>query len=247
MMDRIKLFLRKWHKLYHLIQRLYYTFWYVIEVYILGTKLQEWIWKTHHIFYKGGMWPEDCLETITHPHRQILMTKIASYVPLESILEIGCSSGANLHLLAREYPYVQLYGIDINTKAIKEGNFYLRQRNITNVELLVSRADNLKQFGDKSIDVVFTDATLMYIGVDKIKKVIEEMRRVSCKGLILSEWHSEDNSRTHLWYDGHWVYNYKILLEGYFPLDNIRITKFPVKAWDDESWRKFGSIIEVKI
>jgi ubiquinone/menaquinone biosynthesis C-methylase UbiE len=142
---------------------------------------------------------------------------------------------------------VQLYGIDINAKAIKEGNAYLRQQGIANVGLFISRADELKQFGDKTIDIVFTDATLMYIGVDKIRKVIEEMKRVSCKGLLLSEWHSEDNSRPHLWYDGHWVYNYKALLAKYFYSDTITVSRHPEGLWNDEAWRKFGSIIEVRL
>ena len=217
-----------------------------MEVYILGTKLQELIWKTRHIF-RDDRWPKECRETIGHPRRQILIERISFYVPFDSILEIGCSSGANLHLLAREYPYVRLYGIDINAKAIKEGNAYLRQQGIANVGLFISRADELKQFGDKTIDIVFTDATLMYIGVDKIRKVIEEMKRVSCKGLLLSEWHSEDNSRPHLLYDGHWVYNYKALLANYFYSDTITVSRHPEDLWNDEAWRKFGSIIEVRL
>ena len=212
----------------------------------MGTKFQELIWKTRHIF-RDDRWSQECCETISHPRRQILIERISSYVPFDSILEIGCSSGANLYLLAREYPYVALYGIDINAKAIKEGNVYLRQQGITNVKLIVSRADELKRFNDKTIDIVFTDSTLMYIGVDKIKKVIEEMKRVSCKGLLLSEWHSEDNSRAHFWYDGHWVYNYKGLLAKYFHSDIITVSRHPEDLWDDEAWRRFGSIIEVRL
>ncbi len=245
-MKRINFFFRKWPSFYRLLQRPYYNFRYVIEAYILGTKMQEWIWKSRHMC-KDGRWPKECRDTIGHPRRQILIDRISSYVPFSSILEIGCSGGPNLHLLAREYPDAHLYGIDINAKAVKEGNVYLRQQGITNVQLIVSRADELKRFGDNSMDVVFTDATLMYIGMDKIEKVIKEMRRISCKGLIFNEWHYEDNRSTYLWYDGHWVYNYKALLAKYFYPDNIVISKHPDHVWNDETWSKFGSIIEVKL
>ncbi len=137
--------------------------------------------------------------------------------------------------------------IDINARAIKEGNAYFRQEGIKNVNLIIHRADKLKQFADKSIDVIFTDATLMYIGSDKIGKVIQEARRVSRKGLIFSEWDCEDNSREYLWLDGHWIYNYKTLLAKYFPSGSIKIFRHPEGLWEDESWSKFGAIIEVRL
>ena len=245
-MGSVKSFLRRWPKLYHFSQRLYYTFRYFIEVRVFGTKMQEWIWKTRHVF-KSNQWASECVETRNHPRRQILVETISSYAPFDTILEIGCSSGANLHLLAKEFPEAKLYGIDINAKAIKEGKECLREQGITNVELLVCKADELEPLGDKSVNLVFTDATLMYIGADKIDKVIEEMRRISSRGLIYSEWHCEDNARECFWCDGHWIYNYKTLLAKYFPADDIHISKHPEDLWDDESWEKFGSIIEVRL
>jgi len=244
--SNIKIFLKRWPKFYHLLQRSYYAFYYFIEVHVFGTKTQEWIWKTRHIF-KSNKWTQECIETRNHPHRHILLERISSFVPIKGIMEIGCNSGANLYLLAKEYPEVKLCGIDINAKAIKEGNTYFKQKGITNVTLFVHKADKLKQFADKSIDVIFTDATLMYIGPDKIRKVIDEMKRISCKGLIFNEWHYEDYSREYLWYYGHWIYNYKSLLADYFSSDNIRISRHPEGLWNDENWSKFGSIIEVRL
>ena len=245
-MMNIKIFLKRWPKFYHLIQRSYYAFRCVMEVYIVGTKLQEWIWKTRHIF-RSNKWTQECIETRNHPRRHILIEKISSFAPITSIMEIGCSSGANLYLLAKKYSDANLYGVDINTKAVKEGNTYFKQQGIPNVNLFVHRADRLTQFANKSVDVIFTDATLMYIGLDKIKRVINEMKRISCKGLIFSEWHCEDNSRGYLWYDGHWIYNFKTLLAEYFPTDDVKISKHPEGIWNDEGWRKFGSIVEVRV
>ncbi len=245
-MSTIKVFLKKWPKFYHLLQRIYYAFYYFIEVYVFGTQTQEWIWKTRHIF-KSNKWTQECIETRNHPHRHILLERISSFVPIKSIMEIGCSSGVNLYLLAKEYSDAKLYGIDINAKAIQEGNISLRQQGIRNVELFVGKADDLERFADKSMDVIFTDATLMYIGPDKIRKVMGELRRIACKGLIFNEWHCENRSRENRWYYGHWIYNYKTLLAKFFSSDNISISRHSEGLWDDENWSKFGSIIEVRL
>jgi ubiquinone/menaquinone biosynthesis C-methylase UbiE len=245
-MNALKDFLKKWPNFYHLLQRVYYAFYYVVEAHVFGSKTQEWIWKTRHKF-KSDKWTQECIETRNHPRRHLILERIASFIPVQSIMEIGCSSGANLYLLAKEYPEVKLYGIDINAIAIKEGNAFFKKQGMINVHLFVHKADKLEQFADKSIDVIFTDATLMYIGSDKIRKVIKEVRRISRKGFIFSEWHCEDNSREYLWYYGHWIYNYKSLLANFFSSDNITISRHPEGFWDDDTWSKFGSIIEVRL
>lgn len=182
-MNSIKSFLRRWPIFYSLLQRVYYSFRRVLELHILGTKLQEWIWSANRGVNEG-------LESISHPHRKLLLDKISSYSPFENILEIGCNAGPNLCLLSKKVPNARIYGIDINSKAIEEGKKHLKEEGMNNVFLSVRRADRLESFGDKSIDVVFTDAVLMYIGPDKIYNVIGEMIRVARKAIIFNEWHN---------------------------------------------------------
>ena len=247
-MNSIKSFLKRWPLFYDLLQRIYYASRQVIEVHMLGTKVQEWIWKTRHL-YKGSGWTNGYCKSISHPHRQFLVHKISSYVPLESILEIGCNTGPNLYLLAKKFPKTKLYGIDINSHAIKEGQEWFEQVGIKDILLSAGKADELECFDDCSIDVVFTDAVLLYIGPDKIEKVIRQIERIARKVLIFNEWHWENNSQKqkHFYYHGHWVYNYKALLIDYFPADNIKISKLKKDLWVDSGWELFGAIIEVRL
>jgi len=245
MMNRIKLFLKRIPLFSRFLQRFYYLFRGLLEAHILGTKLQEWTWRRR----KGNSSKvKEHYETVNHPHRPILVEKISSYKPLETILEIGCSGGVNLYLLAEKFPEAKLYGIDINSQFVKEGRKWLQKRNVGNVFLSHGWADRLPQFHNKSMDIVFTDATLLYIGPDKINRVIKEMKRIACKGIVFNEWHYENSIKEHLWLDGHWIYDYRILLSKYFPSDNIKISKIGKNdLWNDENWKKFGSIIEVRL
>ncbi len=220
-----------------------------MEQRVLGTRVQEWIWKTRHI-YKGSNWVKGYCGSIDHPHRQLLIDKVVSYAPFESVLEIGCNTGPNLFLLAEMFPEAQLYGMDINSRAIKEGKRWFEEMGIKTVLLSTGKADRLNKFRDASIDVVFTDAVLIFIGPDRIEKAIEEMKRVARKAIILNEWHRESNSKggeRGLWLDGRWIYDYGLLLVHFFPPDNVRIKKLPTGLWGGGDWEEFGVTIEVSI
>jgi ubiquinone/menaquinone biosynthesis C-methylase UbiE len=220
-----------------------------METYIVGTKVQEWIWQTRHI-YKGDDWATGYCGTINHPHRQILVGRISSYAPFGRILEIGCNTGPNLYLLAVKFPQAKFYGIDINPEAVRKGNEWFEKLSVKNIVLSLGRADQMDGFSSKSMDVVFTDSTLMFIGPDKIYRVIGGMIRVARKALVFNEHHLEPkvgNERECFYDYGHWIYDYHTLLEKYVPSKDIRITKLPEGAWDDERWKKFGAVIEVKL
>jgi len=113
---------------------------------------------------------------------------------------------------------------------------------------LKKKADELSEFREKEFDVVLTDALLICIGPDKIKRVIKELARISRKGIIMVEWHTPEGIKEI--YDPHigvWRRNYKILLSEIFPRKSIFISKIPTELWPDENWQKFGYIIEVKL
>jgi ubiquinone/menaquinone biosynthesis C-methylase UbiE len=228
--------------MYKVIQKIYYSIRKIIETHITGTSLQECIWKTRHIT-KGKAWAEGYSDTIDHPHRKLVINKILKYAPFRNILEVGCNMGPNLILLSRELKNVQLYGIDINSYAVEVGKSYFKQNGIKNIQLMAGKAHKLNRFGNKFFDVSFTDATLIYIGPDRITKVLKEMERITRKVLIFNEWHTEFDQQ---YYDGHWVYNYKKLIRDNFPEAEIIINKLPISAWNDVTWNKFGAIIEIQ-
>jgi ubiquinone/menaquinone biosynthesis C-methylase UbiE len=251
-MGSIKSFLKRWPLLYDFLQRIYYTFRKLIEVHMLGTKVQEWIWKTRHL-YKGKNWARDYCTTVNHPHRHVLIQKLKKYCLGRQGLEVGCNSGPNLYLLADKFPATQFYGIDINACAVKEGRDWFQGKGITNVFLQVGRADDLSVFEDQSMEFVFTDATLLYVGPDKIIKVLKEFLRVAKRGVVLNEWHCNDipSSRHRhlkcLFYDGHWVYDYISLFRDICPELEIKIMKIPESVWGGEGWAEYGSIVEALI
>jgi hypothetical protein len=206
-----------------------------------GTIIDEIYWKFHYLSDSKLAEGYISQNSINHPHRELLIERISAYKPFKTALEVGCASGPNLYLLSKKYPYMKLYGTDISKRAIKIGQERFRVQNIKNILLSSQKAENLEQFPDKSIDIVFTDAALICIGPDKIEAVIREILRVTRKALILNEWHSNVSLYS---YDDHWIYNWKVLLKKFVPEKKIRLTKIPPEIWSG-SWAKYGYTIEV--
>lgn len=241
-MGGIKVFLRKWPGLYRLLQGRYYRFRLALETHVLGSRVQEWTWRTRHL-YKGSGWVREYLCSTAHPHREQVVAAIAAFSPFESILEIGCNAAPNLILLADRFPHTRLMGIDINKQAIKTGEKHLKDLGVENIKLFVGKADQLGWIKDKSIDVVFTDAVLMFVGPDKIYGLLREMERIARKGLIFNEYHSLVPPAGN--YDGgRWVYNYEKLFQESFPSAKWEIRK---SMFTGGGWDKYGAFMEVRL
>ena len=216
---------------------------YILET-ILGTDFNELVWRYRHIYKRG--WAEGYISSnsFSHPHRQLLIERIFANAPFTDVLEIGCASGPNLYLLAKKFPHSRFVGVDINPDAIRKGNIFFEQQGIRNVSLFVGKADELERFPDKSFDVVLTDAVLMYVGPDKIKKVATEIQRVARKAIILVEHHSKQENDLGSHKEKWWIRNYTKLFQ---PFSNqINTTKIPPEVWGG-NWGKFGYVIEVKM
>ncbi len=243
MRERLISFLKKFPLLYHLIQVWYWEI-QSLKMRIFGTSIEEKKWIGRPVSLN------DCWGGIEHPHRAFLIEKIATFLPISTILEIGCNYGPNLYLLAQKFPNIEIKGIDINPAAIQNGNELMGRSGFKNVKLSEGNIDNLSQFPDKSFDVVFTDAVLMYIGPDKIKKVISEMIRIVRKAIILVEWHQDserDPQGLGVYHFGHWKRNYLNLLKQFVREDQIRLIKIPEEFRLDKNWGKLGYIIDVII
>ena len=136
--------------------------------------------------------------------------------------------------------------------AVQKGNEWLAQEGISNVKLLESKADELRQFQDKSFDVVFTDAVLIYIGPDKIKEVMEELIRITRKALILMERHGfepdhKDPYGLGVYHSGCWKRDYVALLKQFVSEEQIHVTKITEEVWPDKNWKEVGAVIEIII
>lgn len=212
-----------------------------LQVHLLGTRIAEQSWRKQNFMQVKKVF--SIKQSLYHSHRKFLIKKISQLQPLKNILEIGCGNGPNLFWLSKKLPQANLVGIDINNSFIKTGREWLNKKNIKNIKLMVNKADNLDKFNNKSFDVVFTDAVLIYIGPDKIQQVIRQFIRLAKKAVIFLEWHDIKDQ----YYFGHWIRNYNNLIKKIAPKSQIRITKINPKIWPDKNWQKFGYLIEVLI
>lgn len=243
MKNKLLAFLRQYSSLYSLMRK---TYWKIrdFQAHFFGTKIQEKKWQNRRVDMI-----QKWFSNINDPHRQFLIEKISKFYPFAKVLEIGCGYGPNFYLLAKCFTEVEFTGIDINPSLIHEGNKWLNKENIPNIKLLVGKADQLQQFSDKSFDVIFTDAVLIYIGPDKIKKLISQMIRVARRALVFVEWHQEkeDHEGFGIYHFGHWNRNYVNLLKQFVPENKIFLTKLPKEKWPVKDWSELGYIVEVTL
>ena len=234
--------LKRWPTLHNLIARIYsiasFRRW---EARLLGERAQESWWakrKTAEAYWNNR----------EHPSKEFLVGRIAAFSPIHSILEVGCASGPNLYLIVRKFPDVEAWGIDINRTAIEYGTEQFAKEGISNVKLLVGRADELGQFPDKSFDIVFTNAVLTHVAPDKIKEILEGMVRITRRALLLMEWQCFEPQRKDRMVGAHsWVRDYAALLKQFIGEDQIKVTKIPEDTWPDEGWKRHGAVIEAVI
>lgn len=237
MKKEIKSLLKKFPLAYRLFQKTYYFSRGIAERFALGSALEEWYWKK-----RDSDWADACIEKNPHPHRKLLLEKLAGY-SFDNLLEIGCGSGPNLNLIARRFPNCEIAGMDINKNAVETGNNFFAIQGIKNASLFPGKVDDLKKIADKSYDLVLADAVLIYIGPGKIKKIAKEMLRIAKKGLILVEHNSDKKDTLGFYNDGLWLRDYSKLFKTFG--FNAKLTKIPSAIWGGD-WGKYGYFIEVK-
>lgn len=207
---------------------------------IFRNKIDEIFWRFREIFDKE--WPKSYISenSLNHPHRKLLIDIISTYFPFDSILEIGCASGPNLYLLAKKFPEVKFYGIDISKKAIEIAKQKFKKENITNVCFIKGKAEEFRKILNRNFDLIFTDACLIYIAPEKIELVLRNMIETTKKAIILCEMHTDFPNSI---YGDCWIHNYKFLINKIAPHLKIKLTKIPENFWGG-NWAKYGYIIE---
>ena len=210
---------------------------------IFGTATEELYWRFRHL--GSPHWAETYVASasLEHPHRKFLLETIERQRPFASILEIGCASGPNLYLLAKRFPAAKLYGVDISQKAIAFGRNWLSNQGISNVFLETGKTGHLTQFASQSVDIVVSDAALVYVGPEKIEAALREMARVAKKAIILVEWHTDSDSSI---FKDHWAHNYRNLFQKILPDSEPRFLKLSPEIWGGD-WSEHGYIIEIRI
>ena len=141
---------------------------------------------------------------LTQKHRDFLIKLILSDKKTKKILELGCGLGVNLIKLSQTKKVLDLYGIDISNKQIKIGNQLIDKLKLK-IKLKEGNIKNLKIYNDNEFDVVFTDASLIYIDKKNIFNTLENALRICSKKLFICEQDTDGIP----FYNDKWVHNYK--------------------------------------
>lgn len=199
------------------------------------TKSHSNWWKNRKLDWKTSYQNWD------HPHRFLIANVLKSLNWL-SLIEIGCGGGANLINIVKNIPGKQIGGVDVNADAIE-----LCQKTFKEGLFKVNAADDV-MLSDKAVDVVLSDAVLIYVSPKDIRRHLREIKRISRKYVVLCEFHSKS-----LWNrfalkinSGYNAYNWKRLLEqeGFY---DVMFYKIPKDVWPCMLWEVFGHIIVGRI
>lgn len=190
-------------------------------------------WKDRKIDWVEHYWNPE------HPHRNYIIA-LLSKLKFTSLLEVGCATGANLYRVKKAFPNTSIGGVELNEDAVKEASLRLPGAVIEQ-----GSAENMF-FSSKSVDVVLTDACLIYVGPTKINKVLKEIDRVARSAILFVELYSPSFlQRLLIRFAGYNAYNYPKLLKklGYY---DIELYKIPKEAWPGGPWEYWGYLIIAK-
>ena len=236
------------HRLYKWLLEIYFNIRLMrLKELIVGTKAWEDYWtkrkrgKDWH--GKGKDWVKATFESIDHPHRKLVVEAVSRFEP-SSILEVGCASAPNLRLLAVKYSKAEIWGVDINQRAVEYGNTMFRQDGFKFVNLMLGSADKLL-FAEKTFDVVLTDAMLIYIGKDKIRQVMTKLVDIAKKGLVLVEWHIDGVGIDGVYRNALWQRDYVELIHEFAPRAIVSVKRITKEIWPE--WSETGCIIEARL
>ena len=111
----------------------------------------------------------------------------ADLLSIDSILEVGCSIGRNLTALSNLVSG-PVQGVEPNEKAVKTAQQRLSDRGI-----IIRRGTAFDlQFGDASVDMVFTAGVLIHIHPEDLKKATDEIVRVAKNYVVCIEYFSHE-------------------------------------------------------
>ena len=113
---------------------------------------------------------------------------ILTEFPVENVLEVGCNIGTNLRWLASHLPPKNIYGVDVNLKALTE----LRSA-LSEVNVLWSPARELP-FRDRWFDLVFTIGVLIHQPETTLPLVMGEIVRCSRRYVLCGEYYAEQTT-----------------------------------------------------
>lgn len=117
--------------------------------------------------------------------REPFWQKVLAELDAQTILEVGCNIGANLRWIAGLRSPQQVYGADINLKALNE-----LRRTLPDVNAIWSPGRELP-FRDRWFDLVFTMGVLIHQPESTLPLVMAEIVRCSRRYVLCGEYYAE--------------------------------------------------------
>ena len=140
----------------------------------------------------------------------------------DSVLELGCDGKdlPNLEVLRNKYPDIKLAGCDniLFAKGVDKAE-------LLNINLRAIDLNNGIPYPDKSFDLIFTSAVLMYI--KDLTRIVKDISKVARKYIVLGEVMNKD---------------YTKLIEADWTVVDIDKDFWPGRTWEYEGKILIGCI-----
>jgi len=114
--------------------------------------------------------------------------KVLTELDAQTVLEVGCNIGANVRWIAALRPPQQVYGVDINLKALNK-----LRRSLPDVNAMLSPGRELP-FRDRWFDLVFTMGVLIHQPESTLPLVMAEIVRCSRRYVLCGEYFAEQTT-----------------------------------------------------
>ena len=97
------------------------------------------------------------------------------------ILDVGCGKGFLLYEFKKLLPKCTVVGFDISKYAVENGKEEIKKN------LIVHRAQDSYNFGDKEFDLVISITTLHNLNINELKSALNEIERVGKNKFVVVE------------------------------------------------------------
>jgi pseudaminic acid biosynthesis-associated methylase len=157
--------------------------------------------------------------------------------PFTSVLEVGCNLGGNLRWLAELVEPREVWGVDINSRALREARAALPE-----VNAVYSPARSLP-FRDARFELVFSTGVLIHQPPEALPVVMSEIVRCSRRYVLCGEYFADE--LTEVPYRGErgalFKRDWGALYESLFPELRLLERRFEARGsgWDDVTFWLF--------
>ena len=119
----------------------------------------------------------------------VLVKRIINDLAPKSLLDVGCGGG-RLFSLYTKIPKVT--AIDFSSSMLNNAKKLIQKKKYANITCVLLDASEISKLGQK-FDLVVTRTVLLHIPPNKINQVVNQMKRVCKKNILILEYYSLKN------------------------------------------------------